>query len=312
MKKDNKIIVKFRGVRGSHPVPGKRTIKYGGNTSCIEIQANGNLLIFDAGTGIINLGDEMFKNYIESHSDELLRAPMKFTIFFSHTHHDHTQGFSFFKPVYIPSSICYLFGPKIFQEELEHGVGKAMVSPYFPVELSELPSLKIIRSIKETEVVLYFEEKANPEIVSLYQNNNLIQKAPLKIYVLKSLAHPNGGVYIYKIEFKNKSIVYATDIEGYIGGNRKLIKFAKGCNLLIHDSQYFHSDYVSSIFPVQGFGHSTVKMAAETAKEAEVKKLALFHYDPSYSDEDIDKMEKEAKEIFPNSLASYENLVLEI
>lgn len=312
MNKDDKIIIKFRGVRGSHPVPGKRTLKYGGNTSCIEIQANGNLLIFDAGTGIINLGDEMFKKYIASNDNELLRTAMKFTIFFSHTHHDHTQGFSFFKPVYIPSSICYLFGPKIFQEELEHGIGKAMVSPYFPVELSELPSLKIIRSLKETEVVLYFKEKANPEIVFLYQNNDLIKKAPLKVYILKSSAHPNGGVYIYKIEYRDKSIVYATDIEGYIGGNRKLIKFATNCDLLIHDSQYFPSDYVSSIFPVQGFGHSTYQMAAETAKEAKVKKLALFHYDPSYSDDDIDQMEKEAQKIFPNTIASYENLELEL
>lgn len=311
-KNKEKIIIKFRGVRGSHPVPGKKTLHFGGNTSCVEVRANGNLLIFDAGTGIIELGDEMFRNYLNSAKDDLSRIPMRFTIFFSHTHHDHTQGFSFFKPAYLPSSMSYLFGPKIFQEELEHGLGKAMVSPFFPVEMADLPSVRIIRSLKESEAVIYSEEEANPQIVSFYQNSHLINKAPLKVYVLKSFAHPNGGVYLYKVVYHNKSIVYATDTEGYVGTHRKLIKFAYKCDLLIHDSQYFHKDYISEVFPVQGFGHSTVQMAVEVAKEAQVKKLALFHYDPAYNDDTVALMEKEAKKLFPNSLAAYENLTIEI
>lgn len=80
-KNQSKIIIKFRGVRGSHPVPGKKTLHYGGNTSCIEVRANGNLLIFDAGTGIISLGDEMFKSYLNSAKDDFSRDPMRFTIF---------------------------------------------------------------------------------------------------------------------------------------------------------------------------------------------------------------------------------------
>ncbi len=312
VKEKNKIILKFRGVRGSHPVPGAKTLKYGGNTSCIEVRANGNLLIFDAGTGIISLGDEMFTQYYNSSRHSHLRQSMRFTIFFSHTHHDHTQGFSFFKPVYQPSSVCYLFGPKIFQEELEHGLGKAMVSPYFPVELVELPSVKIIRSLKETECVIYPAQESNPQIVSVYNNIEAIESAPLKVFVLKSLAHPNGGVYIYKVVYRNKSIVYSTDVEGFLGGDKKLIKFAYKTDLLIHDSQYFHEDYISDIYPVQGFGHSTVQMATDVAKKAKVKKLALFHFDPSYDDKTIEKMEQIAKKEFPNSFAAYENLSLEI
>lgn len=308
----NKLTLKFRGVRGSHPVPGEKTLKYGGNTSCIEIRANGNLLIFDAGTGIISLGDEMFEQHINSSNHTHLRQPMRFTIFFSHTHHDHTQGFSFFKPVYQASSICYLFGPKIFQEALEHGLGKAMVSPYFPVELAELPSVKIIRSLKEAECVIYPSKEANPQIVSLLKDMHAIEQAPLKVFVLKSLAHPNGGVYIYKIIYNNKSIVYSTDTEGFWGGDQKLIKFAYKADLLIHDSQYFHEDYISDVFPVQGFGHSTVQMATDIAKQAKVKKLALFHFDPSYDDKTIEKMEKIAKKDFPATFAAYENLIIEI
>jgi len=311
-KEWNKIILKFRGVRGSHPVPGHKTLKYGGNTSCVEIRANGNLLIFDAGTGIISLGDEMFTDHVNSSQHKHLRKPMRFTIFFSHTHHDHTQGFSFFKPVYQPSSVCYLFGPKIFQEELEHGLGKAMVSPYFPVELAELPSVKIIRSLKETECVIYPSKEANPQIVSILHDIKTIDSAPLKVYILKSLAHPNGGVYIYKVVYNNKKVVYATDIEGFLGGDRKLISFAYKADLLIHDSQYFHEDYISDIFPVQGFGHSTVQMATDVAKQAKVKKLALYHFDPSYDDNTIEKMEKIAQKEFPNTFAAYENLTIEI
>lgn len=187
-----------------------------------------------------------------------------------------------------------------------------MVSPFFPVELADLPSVKIIRSLKESEVVIYSEEEANPQIISLYHNNHIIQKAPLKVYMLKSFSHPNGGVYLYKVVYNNKSIVYATDTEGYVGTHRKLIKFAYKCDLLIHDSQYFHKDYISEIFPVQGFGHSTVQMATEVAREAQVKRLALFHYDPSYDDDTVAHMEKEAKKLFPHSVASYENLTLEI
>jgi ribonuclease BN (tRNA processing enzyme) len=107
-------------------------------------------------------------------------------------------------------------------------------------------------------------------------------------------------------------LVYATDTEGYSGGDQKLIRFAKGTDLLIHDSQYMPNDYVQGDVVVQGYGHSTVDMAAEVAAQAGAKRLALYHYDPFYDDSTVEKMEKRAQDIFKNSVASHEGLEIEL
>lgn len=143
-----KFTLKFWGVRGSYPVPGTETVKIGGNTSCVEISLNNELIIIDAGTGIIKLGDAILKKSLET------KKPIVATILFSHMHHDHNQGFPFFKPAYIGSSTLYLFGPKFFQEDIEVVLARAMLPPFFPVELSELNSAKIIRSIRDSELII--------------------------------------------------------------------------------------------------------------------------------------------------------------
>src|SRR5919106_2711688 len=111
-----KFTVRFRGVRGSHPSPGPGTVRYGGNTSCVEVRAGNHLILLDAGTGIISLGNEMMKNHLPSKPERQLSA---MTILFSHTHHDHTQGFAFFKPAYLPTTTCYLYGPQLRGVELK-------------------------------------------------------------------------------------------------------------------------------------------------------------------------------------------------
>ena len=113
------------------------------------------------------------------------------------------------------------------------------------------------------------------------------KKNEVIIIPVKLNSHPNFGVMCYKILYKNKSIVYATDTECYSGGNKKLELFAKGTDLLIHDSQYTSEDYLSAAAPKQGFGHSTFNMAFDTAQAAKVKQLAFFHFDPSYNDEKL-------------------------
>lgn len=130
--------------------------------------------------------------------------------------------------------------------------------------------------------------------------------------MMHSLAHPNGGVFVYRIEHNGKSVVFATDTEGYVGGDQKLIEFAKEADLLIHDSQYMHAEYTKKAMPVQGYGHSSVDMAAEVAQKAEVGKLALFHYDPVYEDKMIADMEKRAKGIFKESVAAFEGLEIKL
>lgn len=308
----SKFTVKFRGIRGSHPVPGPETVRFGGNTSCVEVHAGDHLIILDAGTGIISLGNDLLKSHFASGTDVANRDPITFTILFSHTHHDHTQGFAFFKPAYIPTSTCYIFGPRLLEEELEEGLTKAMVSPYFPVQLEDLPSFRKIRSIHESEVIFYEDVKTHPKVYNYYRDNHSGQKHQVRVHTMHSLAHPNGGVFVYRIEMDGKSVVFATDTEGYVGGDQRLVQFAKGATLLIHDSQYMHPDYVKGAISVQGYGHSTVDMAAEVAKQAGVGQLALFHYDPQYNDSVILEMEKRAQSIFKNSIAGYEGLEIEL
>ena len=300
--------VRFRGVRGSHPTPGAGTVRFGGNTSCVEVQAGNHRIILDAGTGIVSLGNELAKN--PGRGTE--REPLRLTILFSHTHHDHTQGFAFFKPAYFPTTTCNLFGPRLGQTEFETGLTTAMVSPYFPVALSELSSVLNIRSMRETEIILFQDADPNPKVLNYFRDNHNVIPFDVRVRAMHSLAHPNGGVFVYKIEMQGKSLVYATDTEGYTGGDQKLIRFARGADLLIHDSQYLSKDYIHGDFVVQGFGHSSAEMAADVALQASVKKLALYHYDPSYDDSLVGEMEKRAQSIFKDSVASYEGLEIEL
>jgi len=301
--------VRFRGVRGSHPTPGSGTVRYGGNTSCVEVLAAEHRIILDAGTGIVSLGNEIARNPVADGKD---REPLNLTILFSHTHHDHTQGFAFFKPAYFPTTTCHLFGPRLRGTELEEGLKTAMVSPYFPVALSELSSVLNIRSLHEAEIILFHHGDPKPKVLNYYRDNHNDVPFEVRVRAMHSLAHPNGGVFVYKIEMGGKCLVYATDTEGYSGGDQRLIRFAKDADLLIHDSQYMSKDYVQGDIVVQGYGHSTVEMAAEVAVQANAKRLALYHYDPFYDDSVIGEMEKKAQGIFKDSVASYEGLEIEL
>jgi phosphoribosyl 1,2-cyclic phosphodiesterase len=304
--------IRFRGVRGSHPLPGPTTVRHGGNTSCVEVRAGNHLIILDAGTGIISLGNDLMKEYFATGADVVTRRPIVLTLLFSHTHHDHTQGFAFFKPAYVPTSTCYLYGPRLLEEELEEGLTKAMVSPYFPVQLEDLPSFRRIKSLHEYDIILYEGADSPPKVYNYYRDSQPEGGYQVRIRLMHSLAHPNGGVFVYKIEMDGKSLVYATDTEGYVGGDQRLIQFAARADLLIHDSQYMHEDYLAGPVPVQGYGHSSVDMAADIAAQAKVGRLALFHYDPQYDDDCIKKMEKRAQSIFKNSFASHEDLEIEL
>lgn len=297
--------IKFWGVRGSYPVPGKETVGIGGNTACVEIQINDELIIIDAGTGIIKLGDQLLKKYNET------KKPLVATILFSHMHHDHNQGFPFFKPAYIGTSTLYFFGPKFFREDIAEVLSRAMLPPFFPVELSELSSTKTIRSISSNEVMVIRPGNA-PHIYNKFRDKFIVSNDDIVIDVLKGYAHPKGGVIFYKIKYKGKSVVYASDTEGYIGGDQKLIQFAENTDILIHDAQYTKEEYCDVNNLKQGYGHSSPEMAAEVAKEAKVKKLLLFHHDPEHSDAQIKNLEKKCQDIFPASAAAYEGLKIDL
>ena len=129
----------------------------------------------------------------------------------------------------------------------------------------------------------------------------------LSIRWMRSYAHP-GQVYIYRIEWRGLSLVYATDTEGYVGGDQRLAAFAQGADLLIHDAQYSQADYATK----QGFGHSTPQMAAGLASAAGARHLALFHYDPNYDDETVNDLERQVRTHFKPTFAAHEGLIFEL
>jgi len=296
-------LVRFWGVRGSYPVPGPLTLNVGGNTSCVEVRADGHLIILDAGTGIINLGQALAQEY--EASDELLVA----TVLFSHTHHDHTQGFPFFKPAHWGQSVLYMFGPRTFYEDIEEALRRSMLAPASPVALDELKSLKIISNVEETEAIV-LERGRDPRQFNLYRHQVTPSQDAVQITTLRSFAHPKNGVHIYRIEWRGKSLVYATDTESYVGGDVRLVRFAQGADLLIHDAQYTESEYAGGDVPTQGWGHSTPDMAATVARMAGVGQLVLFHHDPGHSDEVLAEMEASARGAFPNTILAREGMTL--
>ncbi len=295
----NELRVKFWGARGSYPTPGAGTIKYGGNTASVEIRAGERTIILDAGTGIIPLGRELART---KRAGEIL-------LLFSHLHHDHTQGFPFFVPAYMPSAKLHIYGPDGTHESLKNVLERNQSSETFPVSLRDMASSKDIQAVRESQIVVW-----DVEGVRAVESGSPVGDEAVVICIHKSYAHP-GGVYVYRITWRGKSVVYATDTEGYIGTDRKLAQFARDADVLIHDAQYLEEHYRGQLvgFPsTQGYGHSTVTMACEVAAAAEVDKLVLFHHDPSYDDAMIAGMERTAKSLFEDSVAAYEGLEIDL
>ena len=296
MNEDLKI--RFWGVRGSHPAPGAGTIRYGGNTSCVEIRAGERTIILDAGTGIIPLGREIAK-----------RKDSELILLFSHLHHDHTQGFPFFIPAYMPNMRLHIFGPGGTTETVKHVLEHNQSSETFPVSLRDMASAKDIESVRETQVIVWDEEG-----VRVTGSSASLSPDAVVIRIYRSHAHP-GGVHIHRITWRGRSVVYATDTEGYVGMDRKLAAFARGADVLIHDAQYSEEHYRGLLagFPsTQGYGHSTAVMAAELAASSLTGDLILFHHDPAYSDDLVAAQEAAAQRIFPNSRAAFEGMEINL
>ncbi|MBK7316645.1 MBL fold metallo-hydrolase [Candidatus Villigracilis affinis] len=292
---NDKLRIKFWGVRGSYPAPGAGTIRYGGNTSCVEISAGGRTIILDAGTGIIPLGRELMQR----------KRPLELMLLFSHLHHDHTQGFPFFIPAYVPNTDLHIFGPGGTPETVKHVLEHNQSAETFPLSLRDMASTKQIESVRESQVIVWDEEN-----VRVVGSDSGLSSEAVVIRIHKSYAHP-GGVYVYRISWRGKSVVYATDTEGYVGMDRKLVAFARDADVLIHDAQYSEEHYRGMLagFPsTQGYGHSTAMMAAEVAASAETGELVLFHHDPAYPDDWVAAQEAAAKNLFPDSCAAFEGM----
>lgn len=305
--------IRFRGVRGSYAVPGPSTIRVGGNTACVEMRVGGRVLIFDAGTGIIELGGELMAEYRANHRGSKQEKRFTCTLFFSHMHHDHTQGFPFFSPVFHRGAIIYIFGPRLARQDLKETLTRSLLTPFFPVDLDEMFADMVIRNLEDNEIVLFPPGSDVPQVVNTVGNRLALTPEHIVVRNLHGYSHP-GGIRFYRVEYGGKSAVYATDTEGYVGGDVNLSRFAAGADVLIHDAQYKQTEYLGQCqsVPTQGYGHSTPAMAAQVAASAGVGRLVLYHHDPRHDDDTIAEMEAEAQRLFASSVAAYEGLTIDL
>lgn len=301
-------VVKFRGVRGSYPIANKNFLKYGGNTSCVEITAGCHKIIIDAGTGIINCGNDLVRDYITSSVNPEDRKPIEVSVLLSHIHQDHLQGLTFFNPLHVKSAKIHIFGSLNENENLEKELDKILFGKTFPLELKDIAGTLDIKNINPEQYIILKENgeielsKTKPE----NQNDVIIEH-------YKSYSHPKDGVVIYKISYNGKSLVYASDKESYLGGDKKLIQFAKNCDLLIHDAQYTTEDYLNPASCKQGFGHSTFDMAIEIQKKTNAEKLVFFHYEPTYDDNKLDLIKTHYENEFGNKvIMAQENMIIDL
>lgn len=307
MNNTDEFKVKFRGVRGSYPMANKDYLKYGGNTSCVEVNVGGHLIIIDAGTGLIELGNELMNNYIASGMSLYDRKPMSATLLLSHIHQDHIQGFPFFKPLHVPSTKLTVLGATAYNESLADELAQLLFTKSFPLDLGDVAANLNIFDSNENE---YFVLKNDEIKVKRIETDEELHPKEDEVVIscYKSYAHPQDGVMVYKIAYRDKSLVYATDKESYIGGDKKFSMFARNCDLLIHDSQYTTEDYLNPYLPKQGYGHSTFDMALDAKKQANAKKLVFYHFDPSYTDQNLDEIAQHYQKISDTSFVAYEGL----
>ena len=249
--------IKIWGTRGSLVTPGLDTVKYGGNTTCLEIRLNdGSLIIIDAGSGIHKLGNALLKE--KELSDIYLLL--------THAHWDHLNGFPFFKPAYLEKYVIHVGGGPCPQECLKRYLEHQMAPPYFPVEFGLLRA-KFNFSLGKADKISIGSSAVIPV----------------------PLSHPNGG-YGFKIVEGDKSFVFLTDNELSIRHEGGLEasgyrSFCRGADLLFHDAQYTEEEYQRT----KGWGHSTFAAAARLGIDSQVKRMGIVHHDPDRTDTDLDR-----------------------
>ncbi|MFH2202321.1 MAG: MBL fold metallo-hydrolase [Elusimicrobiota bacterium] len=249
--------ITFWGSRGSIASPGQNTLRYGGNSTCLEIRPReGGVIIVDAGSGIRNLGKKLAQ---DPSVNELY-------LLLTHSHWDHLSGFPFFLPAYLARYTINVYGGPKARESLKQYISHQMSPPYFPIEFKHLKA------------------KFN-------FGDDCLPPGDIGLVVLGAipLSHPNGG-YGFKFTKAGKRLVFLTDNEldhAHAGGRARedYLDFCRDADLLIHDAQYTDHEYEQT----RGWGHTTYSSAVRLALESGAKSLCLFHHDPDRSDDDLDR-----------------------
>ena len=256
--------IQFWGTRGSIPSPGPQTIRYGGNTPCVEVRTSeGWLIILDAGTGLRELGRSLIAR--------ANGAPINGDIFLTHAHWDHIQGLPFFGPIFQRGNRFTIWGSAALETSIDRVVRDQMSPVVFPVTFEEIDATVDFRGIAEEQC---------------RGNGYSVRAFPVR--------HPGGALgYRFCGNGSTNALVYISDNElnptaGYesrSGWRQDLVAFVHGAKVLVHDTMYTVEEYDHH----RGWGHSTYQDALELALEADVETLVLFHHKPERTDDDVDR-----------------------
>jgi phosphoribosyl 1,2-cyclic phosphodiesterase len=271
--------VKFWGVRGSTPTPQAENLRYGGNTSCVEVRLGDQIFIIDCGTGFRVLGQELER--------EFAGRPLQAHVFVSHFHWDHIQGMPFFRPLYNSPASQFIFHSSCRTRRLEQVMAEQMAAPYFPVDLAHMKAKRNFYDI---------------------ENGCLPMDDGIKIKTAY-LNHPQGCLG-FRLETKDGVLVYATDNEpGDAHFDKNVRKLAEGADILIYDAQYLPEEYEAQR---RGWGHSHWREAVNVVMESGAKELILYHHDPDHTDEVVDKVVQDARNYYPKVRAAAEGMEIQL
>lgn len=270
--------IRFWGARGSIACPGPELAKYGGHTPCVEVRCGDRILIFDAGTGIRPLGNELMNRSGVSQLD----------LFFSHFHIDHVTGLPFFAPLYSPDHVVRLWAGNLKPAmSLEEAVRKLMSFPLFPIEVDAFKAKVEFRDFRAGDTL-----KPCPSI--------LMRTAPLN--------HP-GGATGYRVEYSGRSVAYLTDTEcGHGPNDAAILSLAKDADLVVLDTTYTDDELPSHV----GWGHSSWQQGVRLAAQANAKRLCLFHHDPEHDDGFMDEVAKAAETARPGTIVARDGMVIDL
>lgn len=276
----NGFTIHFWGVRGSVACPGPETVRYGGNTPCVEMRVGRERLIFDGGTGLRVLGQSM-----------LSQMPVDAHLFFTHSHWDHIQGFPFFVPAFIKSNRFRIYGAIAPNgTTIKQRLTDQMLHPNFPVPLQ----------VMQADLQFYdLEIGESVELGEITVKNTLLN-------------HPGEAVG-YRVNWRGHSAAYITDTEHRESGlDENILKLIQGTDVLIYDATYTDTEYYSPATSKVGWGHSTWQEGIKLAKAANVKTLVIFHHDPLHNDDFLDRMGEEAIQHFRNTVMAREGLSISL
>lgn len=279
------MLARVWGSRGSLASPGPRTVRYGGNTSCVEVRLDdGTALVLDAGTGLRELGYALTAEGVRT-----------VHVLLSHLHLDHLQGLAFFGLLYDPGVAMHIWGPPSPTRALEERIAGYMSEPLFPVNLTDIPCQVTFHDAPEQWTI------GSAEIFS------------------SSVSHV-GPTLGYRIEEDGRALAYIPDHEPSLGMDLRRMDLgwisgfglAAGVDILLHDSQYTEAEYRSHV----GWGHSSIEHVVTLALMAKVRQLVLFHHDPSHSDHDLEDLLRRAVELWEGGVTppvlAYEGMELSL